>query len=55
MPQYEFICHGCKQAFSKSLTLSENEGSGTVCSRCGSDDVEQCWTGSFTVTSKKSA
>jgi putative FmdB family regulatory protein len=55
MPHYEFFCHACKKTFSKILTLIDYEEGGVVCSHCGSHKVEQCWSVSSVITSRKSA
>ena len=41
MPQYNFLCRGCKKESSKILTLFENEKGRIVCPRCKSEDAEQ--------------
>ena len=53
MPQYEFFCHTCKQAFSKSLDEAEYQEGSVACPQCASDNVEQRWF--YTTTTKKSA
>ena len=56
MPEYEFICRDCKQAFSKILTLAEYEKDKAAmpCPHCASTKTERRWTPFFAVTSKKS-
>jgi putative FmdB family regulatory protein len=55
MPHYEFYCNACKKAFTKTLTLVDYEEGGVVCPHCGSHKVEQCWSVSSVITSRKSA
>ncbi len=55
MPHYEFLCHACKQTFSKILALVDYEEGEVVCPHCGSKDVEQVWSAFSVITSKKSA
>ncbi len=55
MPHYEFYCHPCGKTFTKILTLVDYEEGGVVCPHCGSHKVEQCWSVSSFVTSRKSA
>jgi putative FmdB family regulatory protein len=55
MPHYEFFCHGCKQAFSKILSLVEYEEGNVMCPHCGGKKVEQHWSVFSAITSKKSA
>jgi putative FmdB family regulatory protein len=54
MPQYEYFCHSCQKAFSKTLTLEEYEEGEVTCPHCGSKEVEQTLTAFFAVGSKKS-
>jgi putative FmdB family regulatory protein len=55
VPHYEYLCHSCKNAFSKVLTLAEYEKGKVACPKCGSEEVEQTAASFFAVTSKKSA
>jgi putative FmdB family regulatory protein len=55
MPHYEFFCHACKKVFSKVLSLAEYEKGEAICPGCGSKEVEQTWSASYAITSKKSA
>lgn len=55
MPQYEYVCQGCRKSFSKVLTFSEYEKGGIKCPHCGSNKVEQKVSAFYAVTSKKSA
>jgi putative FmdB family regulatory protein len=55
MPHYEFFCHACKKSDSKVLSLIDYEEGEVLCSHCGSKEVEQCWSASCAITSKKSA
>ena len=55
MPEYEFLCHACKETFTKKLTLPEYEKGKIVCPHCGSNKVEQKMSAFYAVTSKKSA
>ncbi len=55
MPQDEFFCHACLKLFPKVLTLAEYEKGDIVCPHCGSDKVEQSWSASYAITSRKSA
>jgi len=55
MPHYEFLCHGCKKAFSKILTIVRHEKEKIACPHCGSKNVEQRWSAFSAITSKKSA
>jgi len=41
MPHSEFFCHACNRSFSKTLTPVENNEGKVVCTRCGSEEVEQ--------------
>ena len=41
MPQYEYFCHSCQKAFSKTLTLQEYEEGEITCPDCGSKEVER--------------
>ena len=54
MPQYEYLCHCCRKAFSKILTVQEYEEGEVACPDCGSKDVEQTLTAFFAVGSRKS-
>ena len=54
MPQYDFVCKDCKQAFSKALEQAEYEEGSTACFHCGSRKVEQQVSPLCGVTSKKS-
>ena len=54
MPQYEFVCQGCRKKFTRVLTLAEYEKGGITCPHCGSKKVEQRWAAFYAVTSKKS-
>jgi putative FmdB family regulatory protein len=55
MPQYDFVCQGCKKPFSTVLTLSQYEKGKIACPKCGSKKVEQQVSSFYAVTSKKSA
>jgi putative FmdB family regulatory protein len=55
MPQYEYVCHSCKNAFSKILTIAAYEEDKISCPKCDSKDVEQAAASFYAVTSKKSA
>jgi putative FmdB family regulatory protein len=55
MPHYEFFCHDCKKPFSKILSLIDYEEGEVVCPRCGNKNVEQRWSASTVITSRKSA
>jgi putative FmdB family regulatory protein len=55
MPHYEFFCHECKKLFSKILSLIDHEEGKVVCPKCGRKNVEQRWSASTVITSKKSA
>ncbi len=55
MPHYEFYCHACKKTFTKILTLIDYEEGEIVCPHCGTRKVEQCWSVSSVITSRKSA
>ena len=55
MPQYEYVCHSCNNAFSKILTLAAHEEDKIWCPKCDSKDVEQTAASFYAVTSKKSA
>ena len=55
MPHYEFFCHDCKKLFSKILSLADYEKDKIACPKCGSKNVEQCWSPFTVITSKKSA
>ena len=52
MPHYEFLCHGCKKAFSKILEQAEYQEGSITCPHCGSRKLEV--SPLYTVTSKKS-
>src|SRR2546425_10301334 len=55
MPQYEFLCKGCKKTFSRILTIARHDKEKIACPHCGSKNVEQRWAAFYAVTSKKSA
>jgi len=55
MPRYEFFCRDCKRLFSTVLSLVDYAAGEVLCPRCGSKEVEQCWSAYSTITSKKSA
>jgi putative FmdB family regulatory protein len=55
MPRDEFLCLNCKKHFSKTLSLIDCEEGEVLCPRCGSKEVEQCWSAFNAITSKKSA
>ena len=38
MPKYEYVCHSCKNAFSKSLTIVAYEEDKISCPKCDSKD-----------------
>ena len=54
MPNYEYVCKGCKKNFSVILTLAEYEKGNVACPKCKSKKVEQKVVAFFAVTSKKS-
>jgi putative FmdB family regulatory protein len=55
MPHYEFFCNACEKTFSKILALVDYEEGQVCCPHCGSKNVEQRWSASSVITSKKSA
>ncbi|HYL14869.1 MAG TPA: FmdB family zinc ribbon protein [Terriglobales bacterium] len=55
MPHYEFFCHACKKAFSKTLTSAEYKEGDLVCPYCGSEEVEQRVSAFYPISSRESA
>jgi putative FmdB family regulatory protein len=55
MPEYHFVCKDCKKPFSKVLTLSEYETAKITCPKCGSREVEQQISPSYTSPRSKSS
>jgi putative FmdB family regulatory protein len=55
MPHYEYVCHACKQLFSKTLSPVEYEEGDVVCPHCGSEEVEHRGSAFTVITSKESA
>jgi putative FmdB family regulatory protein len=55
MPRDEYLCHACKQLFSKTLSPAEYEEGDVVCPHCGSEEVEQRTSAFYPVSSKESA
>ncbi len=54
MPQYVFLCHGCRKEFTLILLMSELEKGGIKCPHCKSKKVEQQVAAFSAITSKKS-
>lgn len=54
MPQYEYVCKGCKKTFALIMTLAEYVKGKVACPKCKSKKVEQKVAAFFAVTSKKS-
>ena len=55
MARYEFFCRNCKRLFSTVLSLVDYTEGEILCPRCGSKEVEQCWSAFNAITSKKGA
>lgn len=53
MPYCEFLCHNCKQTFTRSLDQIDYQEIVIICSNCTSDDVEEQYL--YAVATKKSA
>jgi len=54
MPHYEFLCHGCKKAFTKILERAEYQEGSITCPHCGSRKLERQVSPLYAVTSKNS-
>jgi putative FmdB family regulatory protein len=55
MLHYKFLCHDCKEYFSKILTLIDYEESEVICPKCGSKRVEQHQSAPTMITSSGNA
>ena len=53
MPYCEFLCHNCKQTFTRSLDQIDYQEIVIVCPHCTSDDVEERYL--YAVATKKGA
>lgn len=55
MRSHEFFCNACQRFFSKTMIAQEYEEGGTVCPKCGSEDIEQRPTAFYPINYKESA
>ena len=53
MPRYEFFCNDCKKLFSTVLSLVDYAAGEVLCPRCGSHDIEQCWSAFSAITRRR--
>jgi putative FmdB family regulatory protein len=54
MPTYEYRCRSCQESFTVRERMADHTGTGTLCPKCGSRDVDRVISSFYPRTPRKS-